>query len=182
MTALTKLIIYTKPHRMSSTRFLKILSFALLLFCAEAQACDCKMPDFQAAYDSASHIFIGKVTEMTTNWMSGGMKATFVVSKNWKSPTEQLMVVNTPFERNCGYTFEVGKEYLVFANKKFTYKTNACTRNILLENAEKDIELLGKSGKIGTGKAKYYIWGMGISTVLGILVLLYVVLRKRKKR
>ena len=51
-------------------------------------ACDCEKPTFQAAYDSANLIFVGKATEVTTNWMSGGWKATFVVENSWKMPTE----------------------------------------------------------------------------------------------
>lgn len=166
---------------------MKFFTFFFWLYCipffAIAQNCACQKADFQSSYDSASVIFVGKVTEFTTNWMSGGMKATFAASKKWKDVGENLMVVNTPFPQNCGYTFEVGKEYLVYAKKnRVTYKTSTCYRTVPIENAEEDLAKLGKSGTIGTGKAKYFVIGMSLWVVGSSLFILFVILRKRKKK
>ena len=148
-----------------------------------SQECTCQKPDFQAAYDSAAVVFLGKVTEFTTNWVSGGMKASFQVSQKWKSEGESFIVVNTPFPQNCGYTFEVGKTYLIYAQKKrVTHKSSACYRILPIENAQEDLEKLGKSNKIGTGKAQYFIIGMCLWMLGSSMFILFVVLRRRQKK
>lgn len=146
-------------------------------------ACDCEILTFKAAFDSANIVFVGKATEVTTNWISGGWKATFVVENSWKMPTEGIVLLNTPWEKDFGFMFEVGKSYLIYANKKFTTKTNKCMRTRLLSEATEDIQALGEGIKpVSKGNAKYMI---GIMIVLGILSLVflgYVITRGRNKK
>lgn len=146
-------------------------------------ACDCEKPTFQAAYDSANLIFVGKATEVTTNWMSGGWKATFVVENSWKMPTEGVLVVNTPWEKDCGVLFQVGQKYLIYAKKKFTTKTNVCHGTRLLSEANEDLQALGEGIKpTSKANASYFSALLMILSVLGFAFLAYVMMRGRNKK
>lgn len=146
-------------------------------------ACDCEKPTFQAAYDSANLIFVGKATEVTTNWMSGGWKATFVVENSWKMPTEGVLVVNTPWEKDCGVLFQVGQKYLIYAKKKFTTKTNVCRGTRLLSEANEDLQALGEGIKpTSKANASYFSALLMILSVLGFIFLAYVMMRGRNKK
>lgn len=160
-----------------------ILSFLIILWGQYAIACDCTKPTFQAAYDSANIIFVGKATEVTTNWMSGGWKATFVVENSWKMPTEGILIVNTPWEKDCGFRFEVGQKYLIYAKKKFTTKTNVCHGTRLLAEANEDLQALGEGIKPASkNSASFFITLLMGLSVLGFTLLAYVVMRGRNKK
>ncbi len=163
---------------------MKIKIGLFFLFCYQSLfACDCKTLDFQAALDSANIVFVGQATEVTTNWMSGGWKATFVVENSWKMPTEGILVVNTPWEKDCGFIFEVGKKYLVYANKKFTTKTTICSRTRLLSEAGEDLQVLGKGMRPASkGKTPYMIALLSGLSLLGLIFLAFVVTRGRNKK
>ncbi len=146
-------------------------------------ACDCQKPTFQAAYDSANIVFVGKATEVTTNWMSGGWKATFVVENSWKMPSDGILVVNTPWEKDCGFRFEVGQKYLIYAKKKFTTKTKICYGTRLLSEANEDVQALGEGIKpTSTGKGYYFSALLMLLSVLGFAFLAYVMMRGRNKK
>lgn len=143
-------------------------------------ACDCPEQTAEEQQQAATHIFVGKVTEYTTNWVSGGMKATFVVSACWKNPTEKLMTVATPFPDQCGQQFEVGQTYLVYATRKHSYKTNACMGTKLLQ-PQTDLTYLGKPLQVGSNQSQQYAWGMLASVLFVVLFMLLVVLRRRRR-
>ena len=81
--------------------------------------------------------------------------AFFEVDSYWKSPDEkdyEELVVTTAIDHGaCGYDFETGKSYLVYATawSRDSLSTSIGTRTQLLENAQEDLAFLGK-GKTPT--------------------------------
>ena len=106
-------------------------------------ACECSSLADSIAFQQADLVFVGEVVGAETNWMSGGWKFSFLVKESWKQQTGQAYVVNSEWEKDCGYIFEQGKEYLVFVNRKFTPKTNTCMGNRPLQEAAPFLALLG---------------------------------------
>jgi hypothetical protein len=73
----------------------------------------------------------------------------FRVEKYWKGVlTTEMIVVTGRGGGDCGYRFEVGARYLIFAYGGDTkLETNICQRTKGLEEATEDLKLLGK-GKV----------------------------------
>ncbi len=138
--------------------------------------CDSLLP--KAAFVQADLVVLGKCVFVNTNWMSGGMKYTFEVVNTWKRHTDQLFVVNSPFPQDCGGQFEVGKEYVVFVEKSFTPKTNACMGNQLANQI--DTSAFGEPLFPQTSAmANMMIWTISGLALLAGLFVAFVVLRKR---
>lgn len=156
-------------------------AFCLLAFSAHAQPCECLSLTGKAALDSADIVFAGKVTEFTTNWMSGGWKATFSVESVWKGDIGTVVVVNTPLEKDCGFMFKEGFSYVVYANKKYANKTTKCAGNSLLTAA--DFTTLGppKTTKV-VKNTRFLIISLSVLVLLGIAFLSYVILRNKSRQ
>ncbi|MEL7533706.1 MAG: hypothetical protein AAFN10_20505 [Bacteroidota bacterium] len=163
----------------------KILTTAFLLLFVGIQtlfACECIPSSAQAKIDSADVVFDGTVIYVNTNWMSGGMKYTFQVHQTWKRRTDTIMVINSGFaSTDCGYNFEEGKRYLVFARKKFSFKTDACAGNTLIEDADKYLSKLGQAQRPAQSSlVPIMYWTLSGLTALALAFMAFIVLRKRK--
>lgn len=143
-------------------------------------ACDCEPKESpQAAYAAADIVFVGKVINAETNWMSGGYKFVFQVERTWKMSADTLLYVKTPLEQDCGLIFKKGKSYLVYANKKFTSKqTDSCSGSKPIEEATEELKLWGDgSTPRDPEMLKMNMWMVGISMVAGMVFLALVVLK-----
>lgn len=163
----------------------KILSTCFLLLFVGIQhlfACECITLSPQAQIDSADVVFDGTVIYVNTNWMSGGMKYTFQVHQTWKRRTDTVMVINSGFATtDCGYNFEEGKRYLVFARKKFSFKTDLCAGNTLIAEADTYLNKLGKSQQPAQSSLiPIMYWTLSGLTVFALAFMAFIVLRKRK--
>ena len=71
----------------------------------------------------------------------------FDVSEVWKGPKNKSLEVETArSSASCGYNFEQGKEYLVYANETDSgLNVSLCSRTNLASQVEEDINKLGKS-------------------------------------
>lgn len=112
------------------------------------------------------------MVRVESNWISGGMKYTFSVNRNWGKNTDKIMVVNTPFDRDCGYHFDQGRTYLVFATRKFNVKTFFCSGNKPLSEAGADLARLGPGQP--TRKSAQMATMMWVVAALGLLATLFV--------
>ncbi|HXG06896.1 MAG TPA: hypothetical protein VNI77_06190 [Nitrososphaera sp.] len=130
----------------------------------QASACEVlSLPTVQEAADSSSIIFSGKVAEFKTILMSDSMQdmraALFEVDEYWKSDAEhyrQLVVFTAIDHRACGYDFEEGKSYLVYAHTRDDglLRTSIGTRTMPIENAQDDLAFLEQ----GTAPAQQGSW------------------------
>jgi hypothetical protein len=71
------------------------------------------------------------------------------VERSWKGPScTELKVETGRGDGDCGYPFEVGKSYLVYAHKDGeVLRTNICTRTRPMDIAEEDLTALGAASQ-----------------------------------
>ncbi len=136
-----------------------VLGFVFLLpDCASA--CQCTMlpgsQDAERALADSEAVFSGEVVKIDppSPWKSSATieTDTFRVSEVWKGPEQRTLEVHTAlFGASCGYPFEEGQEYLVYAyTGKQGLEVDLCNGTQRLTEAETDLEVLG-AGKKPTG-------------------------------
>lgn len=163
-------------------RYLLTLCCILVSAFASAQNCDCAQPpDITTAFEQSDAVVWGTLADATTNWMSGGGKLTFQVEWCWKKAVENYLPVNTPADPACAFPFEGGKYYLIFLEKKFSWKTTRCSGNLEVPELHTAIQLLGPGQAPGIDVSvtnrmmMFLIW----STIAGLLLVLFIVLRRK---
>lgn len=111
----------------------------------QVEACSCNTPgDPIQAADASSAVFVGKVVMLDRG--KDNLIATLQVNKRWKGDLDPQLTVYTPLsEASCGFTFEKGKDYLVYATKKDgVLQVSFCSRTKLLSEAKADLDALNK--------------------------------------
>ena len=117
--------------------------FSTVLSPQSAQACSCApLPSPTEALAEAIAVFSGQVTDIQPS--QGRLDITFTVDQQWKGEGEETIVVQTPTSTAmCGYGFEVGESYLVYAREhRGRLQTNQCSRTALLSQATDDVSEL----------------------------------------
>lgn len=132
------------------SKFLLVVVLALLALPAAGYACRCAPPgdDMQAqvehAMQEADAVFVGTVTHLETD--AHHVVAHFEYEKCWKGEcyTVGETVRTAASSATCGYHFEEGESYLVFAaGEPDDLRTHTCTLTDLLLYASKEVALLG---------------------------------------
>jgi hypothetical protein len=143
-----------------------------------ASACSCALlggsdkERVEGALSDSSAVFSGEVvdfekssppnkkkmiegTMMTITIMGGGTAtATVRVSEVWKGTKQETLEVSTPVSgMSCGYPFEEGQEYLVYAYGKQDLKVDLCSETKPLSKAGADLAVLGNGEKPKDGDA-----------------------------
>lgn len=114
-------------------------------------ACSCIMPGTpQEEITRSDAVFSGKVTQLTPAKALDGteaIKVSFEVGQVWKGQIPQELLVETSSSSaSCGYNFESGKEYLVYAySNEGQLSVNLCSRTALLADSQQDVTALGQS-------------------------------------
>jgi len=150
------------------------LLVALLAIGQGAEACECSTtPDAASALSRDDAVFRGRVSSVrdrlgparrTWYWVKGwfsnrplhddsegylaccGLEATLDVTGSWKGVSkQQVQVVTGRGAGDCGFVFERGVEYLVYARKLSSgdLATDICTRTKPLARAAEDLTILG---------------------------------------
>jgi hypothetical protein len=134
-----------------------IAAFASPLLAPDcAFACSCAVagsPEKRVsdALARSGAVFAGRVIASGETDKKGefGMEltaVTFQVSEVWKGEVEETIEVTTPeSEGSCGYTFEEGREYLVYASRGM--EVSLCSETKPLSDARADPEVLGEGKK-----------------------------------
>lgn len=147
---------------MSNTKtiFILILIGVMIIsvsYSSPAFACSCTEPPPPAeAFEKADAVFSGKVVEIKkeiSNQMSSAQRipVKFDVQKVWKGPAEKTITISTALSSaSCGYEFEYGKTYLVYAYGDESLQTSLCTRTKLFADAYEDLLALGAGNSIQT--------------------------------
>lgn len=116
-------------------------------------ACSCFTPEgipiekqVKDAYTKSSSVFVGQVVDVIKKPETNLIK--FRVEKSWNNKFQKEMTVSTPGNSAmCGYEFQVGKKYLVYASgENDKLSTYLCTRTASA-TANKDVALLNKIKK-----------------------------------
>jgi hypothetical protein len=129
------------------------LLYTLILNVTPAMACSCfpvRSPEEEM--NDSTAVFSGQVIQIEGPDPLGGMVSTvdqltvtFAVYEIWKGPQINPLIIQTARDSaTCGYHFEVGQDYLVYAHgNSSNLQTNICTRTSLLANANEDIQAIG---------------------------------------
>jgi hypothetical protein len=158
----------TRP--LASATAVSLLALALLVLLPDcASACTCMIPSSgqtqqeiakQALSDSAA-VFAGEVVDISAG---EPLTVSFRVSEVWKGPERGTLEVTTSSQESaCGYPFEEGREYLVYAGQGYKDESvrrpsdrtmvSICGDTKPLSKASAHLEALengGTSGGIGT--------------------------------
>jgi hypothetical protein len=123
-----------------------LMGMSLLLLLPDcASACSCMVVPIQRYISSSDAVFSGEVVDLQNIRMFGPSDTvTLRVSEVWKGTDQGTIEVSTPSQGSaCGYAFEEGQEYLVYAYGKQDLKVDACGGTTHLSKADEDLALLG---------------------------------------
>ncbi|MBK7393419.1 MAG: hypothetical protein IPI64_08980 [Chloracidobacterium sp.] len=146
--------------------YLLIAMFTAVVFLGSAQtasACSCVRPlpgvslktQVTTSKKEATVIFAGKVLSIrySAEKMNGTplkAYAKIAVERSWKGPLNELIEVET---ENicciCGYTFEIGKTYIIYSYSPNpgTINVSSCSRTAQITDTSPDEKYLGKVRK-----------------------------------
>ena len=127
-----------------------------LLLGTEAKACSCILPTGpDDAFHGADAVFRGRVIAMESfGPKAHGYRVTFEVIRPWKGPAAARLELGTgEGGGDCGFPFEVGQEYVVYAEWSGDVMsahfptplyTHTCTRTLPTHAAAEDLAYLEK--------------------------------------
>ena len=125
---------------------------AISLTRADAVGCSCLWtPSVSQALSEAQAVFVGRVvskrpTTRGTFWETspGEFAYEFRVERSWKGVTGPSVIILTGAGGgDCGWPFELGGRYLVYAHDSEGLRTNICTRTASIGEAGGDLAALG---------------------------------------
>lgn len=127
----------------------------VMLACVDGFACTCAAPDpglplkrqVGMALNESRAVFSGKVLEVREDAQTLSVVVRLRVERFWKgSPTREVRIMTGRGGGDCGYHFEVGESYLVYAHGAGdgSLSTNICQRTARLSEASKDLRVLGR--------------------------------------
>jgi hypothetical protein len=138
----------TNPSATSLIAWAPTLAIALALLVqlapSRAAACSCMAPPPPAeSAQNSTAVFEGRVTRIDDP--QGEPKVHFQVVRSFKGPSNESIEVRTAnSSAACGYGFEEGKSYLVYASEESgALHTGLCSRTRLASEASEDITALG---------------------------------------
>lgn len=146
--------------RVKKIFFIGLLFLSLLWWKPlDASACSCVMPPPpEDALNEANAVFSGEVVEVIENKKlfggSYGKTVHFKVDKAWKGTVESEMIITTGNDGgDCGFAFEKGQNYLVYASMSNMYvegtlSTTICHRTTELSSATEDLNTLGEGQEV----------------------------------
>lgn len=152
--------------RVRNPVLVNLLLAATIVFSSSAFACECReSKDFRENMDNSAAIFTGKAVSITpatfpktkdpklknkSQWVTNErkmLKVTFMQSQVWKGDVAGEKVIYTPaFAAQCGFAFEPGADYIVYArkDKQTNYLvTTWCSRTAPIEKSAEDMKKLG---------------------------------------
>ena len=124
-----------------------LLALSALAFPTHALACSCvQPPSVPEAVDEATRVFVGSVTEVE-NLDGFHQRVTFHVTEHFKgSPVDSVELVTAESGAMCGYPFQEGSTYVVYAHGEAgDLRTGSCSRTSLAMQGS-DLEKL-RAGK-----------------------------------
>jgi hypothetical protein len=149
-----------------------------------AYACSCRPPGTPAEeLNQSDAVFLGRVVEVNAargsiTGSGDSTTVTFDVSKVWKGQITRTSILVTPgSSASCGFTFEQGKDYVVYGRmNEGSLTTNLCSRTRLAEEASEDIAALGAGqpisqvpGQLPATGTNVFDGGQSLALIIGLL-------------
>ena len=123
------------------------LIICLLVSYTIGLACTCENRNTSAQeFETVDAAFSGKVTEMTEikteNGLIEGYLVKFRVEQSWKFIDQSELIIFTPGVGMCGYPFDVGETYLIYASRKDRKEltTGICRKTAKLKYAKEELK------------------------------------------
>ena len=122
---------------------------------ATSHACSCvEPPSVESELERSDAVFSGEVLEVKEQKDFGDFmkkRVLFEVTDTWKGFSESQVIITTGSGGgDCGFEFQVGHEYLVYAVESTMYSdeselvTIICDRTTELTSAQEDLAVLGE--------------------------------------
>lgn len=139
------------------------LSFLLLVFADESNACSCAGDPMPCeSYWKASAVFLGTVTNSTTTKTNSkpgeydfnNRVFRFTIDKGFRGVQGKEVEIRTGYGGgDCGYGFEIGRQYLVYAYQDDSSRlvTGICSRTRPASEAEPDFAFFRDLSKAEPG-------------------------------
>ena len=138
---------------MTRLLFASFVMLTVLSFPRPASACSCLQTSVTDAFAQADVVFTGRVVSIRLgNPLEPGVISTadpvliaLDVSGYWKGPVSRVITVTTRrSEMSCGFTFQTGRDYLIYAYKGEAGRTtDLCSRTRSVTKAADDLKSLG---------------------------------------
>lgn len=147
---------------------------SMTFFTEKAYACEVtSVPTSKEALDSSAAIFSGTVADIqkvTLEDERSKRVVFFEVDRYWKATNEndyEELIVFTEIDHGaCGYDFETGNSYLVYARESWpedsSLSTSIGTRTQPLDAAQEDLDFLGE----GAAPTKQLSWGEQLDNIV----------------
>ena len=130
---------------------LALAALGLHFGAAPASACSCIELTPAEAFERADAVFVGEVTAFKIKSGLFGKSSidpttvVFTVNEVWKGPRQESITIRTVrSEVSCGFEFETGREYLIYARDG---QTGLCDRTALAVRSQEDLAALGEGWK-----------------------------------
>ncbi len=136
-----------------------IVSMFVIAFSSLISACSCVNPgSVEQEVNESDAVFQGKVISVIKEgeMYKEKYKVIFNVSQGWKGEVNSVQeILTSDSSAGCGYYFEEGKEYVVYArNVEEKLQVDLCSRTNNINNAKKDLEIL--NNKIDREKVSFF--------------------------
>ncbi|WP_274365957.1 hypothetical protein [Paenibacillus thermotolerans] len=146
----------------------------LASFAPPAYACSCAMPrTVEEEFAAMDAVFSGKAVRVDrpAEGSSGDVTVRFEVERAWKGVDQAEVTLKTAqYEESCGFSFESGQSYLVYANKDGeSWATNYCTRTAAIQKAGGDLKQLCEGFEPPHSVVSRFGWGT-IAAIAGLAV------------
>lgn len=133
--------------------FLATVFCFFILSAGDVFACSCALPTKQSlskqikrSYQNSTAVFYGEVTEITQKPENYYVTVKLKVERSWKNQAKSEVIIQTGRGGgDCGYRFEIGKKYLVYAHgSESSLGTNICSRTSISDADSKYLDKIKK--------------------------------------
>ena len=126
----------------------------VLILTSLAVPCSCLEITPEQAFEDADIVFSGLVRDIALGDSGTYFEATIDVDDLWKGEVSDEITVLTEIDSAaCGFSFDIGYEYLVYAySYDWGIYTNICTRTNLLDYSSEDLDFLSNQGECADGE------------------------------
>lgn len=168
--------------------FIILLAIFLPYFTPQAFACSCAEPfSVQEELESSALVILGTVREIKQSSSAGNKEVLVEVSRIFKGETQsQQIIVTAGDSAACGFEFQQGLDYLIYARDVGTgYTTGLCDRTTLGSSAADDLSILGEGQlpdeqvELSLDRTPISFWLIGIPLLLGLGIVVYYFMRRK---
>jgi hypothetical protein len=176
-----------------NSRFAFFILLVALLLAGRAEpvaACTCAInPSPAAEFDQAAAVFAGRVVRIDLREGPGAppyspVRVILEVETVWKGPLRSTIEVFTAVDEGaCGFNFNVGWRYLVYARASGdALQASSCTRTAVLSHAGEDLAALEEGIQVIDGWRSGRTQAVLLLGLVAATLLLWVVRKVRREK